>query len=122
MERVKGIEPSSQAWEAHVLPLNHTRNVWSGYLFNRISRESKFVSSTAMNVGSASPEAADDVIVDDTDSLHPGIDDHGADEFEAALLQCHGDRFGERGLCWNIARFFRRVPDRLAACHGPDES
>ena len=26
LERVKGIEPSSQAWEAHVLPLNHTRN------------------------------------------------------------------------------------------------
>ena len=26
MERVKGIEPSSQAWEARVLPLNHTRN------------------------------------------------------------------------------------------------
>ena len=26
MERVKGIEPSSQAWEAHILPLNHTRN------------------------------------------------------------------------------------------------
>src|SRR2546427_12667955 len=25
-ERVKGIEPSSQAWEAHILPLNHTRN------------------------------------------------------------------------------------------------
>ena len=25
MERVKGIEPSSQAWEAHILPLNHTR-------------------------------------------------------------------------------------------------
>src|SRR6267154_235178 len=25
MERVKGIEPSSQTWEAHVLPLNHTR-------------------------------------------------------------------------------------------------
>ena len=28
MERVKGIEPSSQAWEAHVLPLNHTRVEW----------------------------------------------------------------------------------------------
>ena len=31
MERVKGIEPSSQAWEAHILPLNHTRtgkNYW----------------------------------------------------------------------------------------------
>ncbi len=26
VERVKGIEPSFQAWEAHVLPLNHTRN------------------------------------------------------------------------------------------------
>jgi hypothetical protein len=25
MERVKGIEPSFQAWEARVLPLNHTR-------------------------------------------------------------------------------------------------
>ena len=23
--RVKGIEPSSQAWEARILPLNHTR-------------------------------------------------------------------------------------------------
>ena len=27
VERVKGIEPSSQAWEAHILPLNHTRTV-----------------------------------------------------------------------------------------------
>ena len=27
MERVKGIEPSSQAWEARILPLNHTRVV-----------------------------------------------------------------------------------------------
>jgi hypothetical protein len=26
VERVKGIEPSPQAWEAHVLPLNHTRS------------------------------------------------------------------------------------------------
>ena len=26
MERVKGIEPSSQAWEARILPLNHTRS------------------------------------------------------------------------------------------------
>jgi hypothetical protein len=27
LERVKGIEPSSQAWEARILPLNHTRVV-----------------------------------------------------------------------------------------------
>ena len=25
VERVKGIEPSSQPWEGHILPLNHTR-------------------------------------------------------------------------------------------------
>ena len=25
LERVKGIEPSSKAWEAFVLPLNYTR-------------------------------------------------------------------------------------------------
>ena len=25
MERVEGIEPSSEAWEASVLPLNYTR-------------------------------------------------------------------------------------------------
>jgi hypothetical protein len=28
MERVKGIEPSPQAWEAGVLPLNYTRMLW----------------------------------------------------------------------------------------------
>ena len=28
LERVKGIEPSSQAWEARILPLNHTRCRW----------------------------------------------------------------------------------------------
>ncbi len=28
VERVKGIEPSSRAWEACVLPLNYTRNLF----------------------------------------------------------------------------------------------
>ena len=28
MERVKGIEPSSSAWKAEVLPLNYTRKEW----------------------------------------------------------------------------------------------
>lgn len=27
LERVKGIEPSSQAWEARILPMNYTRMV-----------------------------------------------------------------------------------------------
>jgi hypothetical protein len=29
LERVKGIEPSSSAWKAEVLPLNYTRKVWN---------------------------------------------------------------------------------------------
>ena len=33
MERVKGIEPSSQAWEARILPLNHTRA--QSHIFNK---------------------------------------------------------------------------------------
>ncbi len=36
MERVKGIEPSLQAWEARVLPLNHTRTVT--YALIRLNR------------------------------------------------------------------------------------
>ena len=32
LERVKGIEPSSQAWEARILPLNHTRFCWINLL------------------------------------------------------------------------------------------
>ena len=28
--RAEGIEPSTQAWEAHVLPLNHAREHWAG--------------------------------------------------------------------------------------------
>jgi hypothetical protein len=32
LERVKGIEPSSQAWEARILPLNHTRTECNGTL------------------------------------------------------------------------------------------
>lgn len=31
VERVKGIEPSSRAWEAYVLPLNHTRFRAAGF-------------------------------------------------------------------------------------------
>ena len=30
-ERVTGIEPALSAWEADVLPLNYTREWWSGY-------------------------------------------------------------------------------------------
>ena len=38
LERVKGIEPSSQAWEAHVLPLNHTRITVGTLLYQGLNR------------------------------------------------------------------------------------
>jgi hypothetical protein len=28
MERAMGIEPTSEAWEASILPLNYARSVW----------------------------------------------------------------------------------------------
>ena len=37
LERVKGIEPSSQAWEARILPLNHTR-LHHSYLLTELSK------------------------------------------------------------------------------------
>ncbi len=37
MERVKGIEPSSQAWEARILPLDHTRSR-SGFFYRPARR------------------------------------------------------------------------------------
>jgi hypothetical protein len=47
LERVKGIEPSSQAWEAHILPLNHTRMAASAacansFLSDRCTRGNRF--------------------------------------------------------------------------------
>ena len=45
MERVKGIEPSFQAWEAHVLPLNHTRIIdW--LVFNKLRPNWQLVCTT----------------------------------------------------------------------------
>ena len=38
LERVKGIEPSSQAWEARILPLNHTRFHWANLYQNSCPR------------------------------------------------------------------------------------
>ena len=58
------------------------------------------------------------VIVDEADGLHPGVDDDGADEFEAAFFQGFGDLFGERGFG---GEFFSGVLDGFAAGEGPDE-
>jgi hypothetical protein len=43
MERVKGIEPSSQAWEARILPLDHTRTEWWSFLPQPPARFNTFV-------------------------------------------------------------------------------
>src|SRR5580658_7011629 len=45
MERVKGIEPSSQAWEARILPLNHTRCLLFPY-YRRYRRLQDFLVTT----------------------------------------------------------------------------
>ncbi len=34
MERAKGIEPSSQAWEARILPMNYARMMYILYHIN----------------------------------------------------------------------------------------
>jgi hypothetical protein len=34
LERVMGIEPTSQAWEARILPLNYTRNYITNFKFH----------------------------------------------------------------------------------------
>ncbi len=34
MERAKGIEPSSQAWEARILPMNYARKMYILYHIN----------------------------------------------------------------------------------------
>ena len=45
MERVKGIEPSSKAWEAAVLPLNYTRHP-ERILSSITGRRSTFLATT----------------------------------------------------------------------------
>src|SRR5476649_44279 len=41
------------------------------------------------------PEAAGRMIVDDTDRLHPRVDDRRSDELEAATLHLLGDLLGQ---------------------------
>src|ERR1700722_20983059 len=61
-------------------------------------------------------EAIGTMVIDDAACLHPGVDDDGADEFEAAFFKGRGYPFGERCLRRNRAV----VLNRLLACHVPD--
>ena len=44
MERVKGIEPSYEAWEAAVLPLNYTRDLQANFSASRTQPAVKMTS------------------------------------------------------------------------------
>ncbi len=61
------------------------------------------------------------MVVDEPDGLHPGIDDDGADEFEAAGFQRGRQGAGLRRLGRDLAFVTPRVLDRLAADRAPDE-
>ena len=50
-----------------------------------------------LNPNFVSAETVDAVVVDDSDGLHPGINDHGPDELESPLLEGFGDFFREWG-------------------------
>ena len=41
MERAKGIEPSSQAWEARILPMNYARKMY--ILYHIINNMNRFI-------------------------------------------------------------------------------
>ncbi len=47
VERVKGIEPSSQPWEGHILPLNHTRIPPTAYCFINSAAVTQLVIATS---------------------------------------------------------------------------
>src|SRR5262245_57052358 len=50
------------------------------------------------------------MVVHDTYRLHPGVDDGGTDELEAAALQLLRDLFGERGLSRHRSSVTRHRP------------
>src|SRR5208337_4521084 len=78
LERAMGIEPTSEAWEASILPLYDARS------FSKLAEE-----NPARKLGLREmlvAEATHQVVVDQAGGLHEGVDDGGADETEAALF------------------------------------
>ena len=49
------------------------------------------------------------MIVDEADGLHPRINDDGADEFDATVLEFFGNSFGERRTSWNGTGVLNRL-------------
>lgn len=75
----------------------HGTRRFSCWRFNGVSRIGVDSTATIGDVSNSAPaEAANGVVIDHSDGLHPGVDDHRADEFEAAFFKGDGDGFGER--------------------------
>src|SRR5579871_3077295 len=66
-------------------------------------------------------ETVYDMVVDDAGRLHPGIDDHRADEREPTLLKRRRNRFREWGLRGDFAYALPGIVYRRSACQVPDE-
>ena len=49
LERVKGIEPSPQAWEARILPLNHTRTTVESIALRPLPCKQEFAPTRELN-------------------------------------------------------------------------
>jgi hypothetical protein len=73
-----GIEPTSEAWEASILPLYDARSV------PKLAKE--FQSRKLGLRHLAVAEAALQVVVDQAGGLHQSVHNGGTDEAEAALL------------------------------------
>ena len=74
-----GIEPTSEAWEASILPLYDARSV-PKLAKERIGRK------LGLSQGFVA-EASHEVVVHQARGLHQRVDDRWADETEATLLQ-----------------------------------
>jgi hypothetical protein len=78
LERAMGIEPTSEAWEASILPLYDARSV------PKLAKEfsSRKLALRHLAVAEASPQ----VVVDQAGGLHQSVHNGGTYEAETALL------------------------------------
>ena len=79
MERAMGIEPTSEAWEASILPLYDARSI------PKLAKETISRKLALRNV--LISEATHQVIVHQAGGLHQRVDNRWPHEAEAALLQ-----------------------------------
>ena len=143
-----GIEPTSEAWEASILPLYDARSpnnvAKAGTRRKRVvlfpTREKpakcrrqqggrgQTRMSTVRQCGRSSgtrerlvAEAGGEVVVDEAGGLHEGVANGGADEAKSALEQFLAEFDGEIGLCREMFVTGPAILDRSAAHEVPDE-